>query len=84
MDKRNLINRISIATGHLNGIKKMVEEDRECVDIITQIKAVKASLSGVENILLENHALELLNEKDANMEEKIKKILNLVLKNIKN
>ena len=33
----------------------MVEEERYCVDIITQTGAVKKALSGVENILLENH-----------------------------
>jgi len=33
----------------------MVEEDRYCVGIITQTEAVKEALSGVENLILENH-----------------------------
>ncbi len=33
----------------------MVDEERYCVDIITQASAVKEALSGVENLILENH-----------------------------
>ena len=53
--KQKLLRRLSIIEGQLRGVRKMVEEERYCVDIITQAGAVKKALSGVENILLENH-----------------------------
>jgi len=53
--KKKLLRRLSIIEGQLRGVKKMVEEERYCVDIITQTEAVKNALSGVEHGLLENH-----------------------------
>ena len=47
--------RIASANGHLNGIKKMVEEDKYCIDVIQQIQAVQAALNKVTSIILENH-----------------------------
>ena len=50
-----MLRRLSIIEGQFGGIKKMVEEERYCVDIITQTEAVKKALSGVESVLLKNH-----------------------------
>lgn len=47
--------RLKIIEGQLRGLQKMVDEDTYCVDIITQASAIKEALSGVEDILLENH-----------------------------
>ncbi len=53
--KQKLLRRLSIIEGQLRGVKKMVEEERYCVDIITQTEAVKNALGGVESALLERH-----------------------------
>lgn len=53
--KQRLLRRLSIVEGQLRGVKRMVEEERYCVDIITQTEAVKNALSSVENALLEKH-----------------------------
>ena len=53
--KQKLLRRLSIIEGQLRGVRKMVEEEQYCVDIITQTEAVKNALSGVEHALLENH-----------------------------
>ena len=53
--KGRLLRRLSIIEGQLRGVRKMVEEGKYCVDIITQTEAVKSALSGVEDILLERH-----------------------------
>lgn len=53
--KKRLLRRLSIIAGQLRGVRKMVEEERYCVDVITQTEAVKNALSGVENALLEKH-----------------------------
>ena len=53
--KQKLKRRLSIIEGQLRGVRSMVEEERYCVDIITQAEAVKEALSGVEDLLLEGH-----------------------------
>jgi len=53
--KQKLLRRLSIIEGQFRGVKRMVEEERYCVDVITQTEAVKNALSGVENALLEKH-----------------------------
>lgn len=42
-------------SGHLDGIKKMVAQDKYCIDIIQQNKAVIAAIKKVNELLLENH-----------------------------
>jgi DNA-binding FrmR family transcriptional regulator len=53
--QQKLLRRLSIIEGQLRGVRKMVEEERYCVDVITQTEAVKNALSGVENALMERH-----------------------------
>ncbi len=84
MIKKKIINRLSIIQGHLGGIKKMIEEDRDCNEIITQTKAVKSSLSNVENMILETYAIKCMENKEGNTEEKIREIVKMILKNTKN
>ena len=53
--KKQVLNRLSRIEGQVRGLKKMVEENTYCVDVITQTSAVKRALSGVEDQLLESH-----------------------------
>lgn len=46
---------LSIAIGQLEGIKKMVEEDRYCLDISDQLSATRALLKKTNNLILKNH-----------------------------
>lgn len=53
--KKQALRRLQIIKGQLNGLEKMIREEKYCVDIITQSSAIKQALSGVENLLLEHH-----------------------------
>lgn len=53
--KKQVLNRLNRIEGQVRGLKKMIEEDTYCVDVITQTSAVKRALSGVEDQLLESH-----------------------------
>jgi DNA-binding FrmR family transcriptional regulator len=53
--KPKLLNRLNRIGGQVKGVAKMVEEDRYCIDILTQIQAVRAALSRVETELLRDH-----------------------------
>lgn len=54
-EKAKLNKRLSIIEGQIRGIKKMVEEDRYCGDILIQLLAVNKALDSLENIILESH-----------------------------
>ena len=49
------LSRLRRIEGQVRGIQKMVEDDRYCVDILTQTSAVIAALHGVEDLVMENH-----------------------------
>lgn len=52
---KNLQNRLNRITGQINGISKMIEENRYCSDVLTQIAAVEKALEQVGYIILEEH-----------------------------
>ena len=54
-DKPRLLNRLSRVEGQVRGIARMVEQDRYCVDILTQLHAVRAAVRRVETELLRTH-----------------------------
>jgi len=53
--KKSALRRLNIVRGQINGLIAMVKDEKYCVDIITQSSAVKEALSGIENLMLENH-----------------------------
>lgn len=50
-----LLNRLNRIEGQVRGVSRMVEEDRYCIDILTQVQAVRAALAKVETELLRDH-----------------------------
>jgi len=53
--KSKALRRLKLVEGQIRGIQKMIEDEKYCVDIITQSSAVKEALAGVEQLILENH-----------------------------
>ncbi len=53
--KDRLLNRLARVEGQVRGIAKMVEEDRYCIDVVTQVNAVQAALDKVSLGLLDGH-----------------------------
>ena len=53
--RKEIINRLSRIEGHVRGVRKMVEEDKDCPDVLLQVAAVRAALNQVGKILLEDH-----------------------------
>ena len=53
--KPKLLNRLNRVEGQVRGIGRMVEEDRYCIDVLTQIRAVRAALAKVESEMLKAH-----------------------------
>ena len=53
--KKKAVRRLQILEGQIRGLQKMVQDEKYCIDIITQSSAIKEALSGVEHLILENH-----------------------------
>ncbi|HLI90170.1 MAG TPA: metal-sensitive transcriptional regulator [Ktedonobacteraceae bacterium] len=53
--RREALKRLSYIEGHVAGIRKMVEEDKYCVDILRQTYAVRKALEKLESMILEGH-----------------------------
>lgn len=53
--KTSCLRRLSRVEGQVRGVARMVERDRYCIDILTQIAAVRAALRRVEEEILEDH-----------------------------
>ena len=54
-NKPKLLNRLNRIEGQVRGIARMVEDDRYCIDVLTQIQAVRAALAKVESEMLTTH-----------------------------
>lgn len=54
--KQQALQRLSKVEGQVRGIARMVEEDRYCIDILNQVLAIRAALSQVEVLILQDHA----------------------------
>lgn len=53
--QKRALHRLKIIEGQVRGLIKMISEEKYCIDIITQSLAAKEALSGVEDLILENH-----------------------------
>ena len=54
-DSKQVIKYLSIAKGQLDGIIKMIEDDRYCLDVSDQLMATRALLKKTNNLILKNH-----------------------------
>jgi DNA-binding FrmR family transcriptional regulator len=67
--KPQLLNRLSRIEGQVRGVQRMVEEDRYCIDVLTQISAVQAALDKTALGLLDDHARHCMQGKGAAPED---------------
>src|SRR5690554_6849289 len=54
-DKGKLLSRLARVEGQIRGVARMVEDDRYCVDILTQISAINSSMQSIGLLLLQDH-----------------------------
>ena len=50
-----VLNRLSRAIGHLESVKRMVEDDRDCAEVLVQLAAVRGELSNTAKVILKDH-----------------------------
>ncbi len=54
-NRPKLLNRLRRIEGQVRGVARMIEEDRYCIDVLTQLQAVRVALSRVETEMLKDH-----------------------------
>ena len=53
---RSKVNRLNRIAGQVKGVAQMIEDDRYCIDILTQLQAVKSAIARAESEILKDHA----------------------------
>jgi len=65
-EKQDFLKRINYIEGHLKGIRKMIIEDTNCINVLRQTYAVRKAIEKLEAILLENHLHSCFPESTSN------------------
>ncbi|HEY9757056.1 MAG TPA: metal-sensitive transcriptional regulator [Oculatellaceae cyanobacterium] len=68
-NKEKLKSRLAKAIGHLNAVHRMVDEQKYCIDVLNQLKAVQAALDKTSEVILKQHletcVVEAVNKQDS-------------------
>lgn len=78
-DKARILNRLKRTEGQVRGLGRMVEDDKYCIDVLTQISAVTASLRSVGLLILEDHIRGCVVNGDPDAREETLEELNLAI-----
>ncbi|VEE22049.1 Copper-sensing transcriptional repressor csoR [Streptococcus equinus] len=81
--KKDILNRLKRAEGQLRGIQKMINEEQECIDIVTQLTAVRSSINRTIGIVIANKINQVIEEpvQDPELqEEKLAKVIEMIIK----
>lgn len=54
-NKKAVLNRLAKASGHLESVRRMIEEDRDCSEVLIQLSAVKSAINNTGKIILQDH-----------------------------
>jgi len=81
-EKKKITNRLNRIEGQIRGLKKMIEDDTYCIDIISQTSSARSALKGLEDSLLEQHlstcvVSQIKNGKEKKAVEEIIKVYKL-------
>lgn len=85
-NKPKLLNRLNRLEGQVRGVTKMVDEDKYCIDILTQISAVQSALDKVALELIRDHAHHCLSNDDikaSSAETKADELVNAISRYIR-
>lgn len=78
-NSKAVINRLSRAIGHLESVKKMVEEGRDCSEVLVQIAAVKSAVNNIGKVVLQEHISHCVVDAVESGEQKILEDLSIAI-----
>ena len=76
--KQELLDRLARVEGQIRGVTRMVEEDRYCIDVLTQIEAAEAALNKVALGLVDDHVRHCMRSGRGASEEQIQELMGAV------
>ena len=82
-NKKTLMNRLKRAEGQLRGIQKMIEEEQECIDIVTQLSAVRSSINSMMGLVIAQKVQSCIESPSDNPEEqeaRLQEAIKLIVK----
>ena len=79
IQEKNVRNHLSRTEGQIRGIIKMLDNDSECQDVLTQLKAVRSNVEKVISLVAVNNLLECMSTTESN-EELINDAINILVK----
>ncbi|MBQ0058730.1 MAG: metal-sensing transcriptional repressor [Lachnospiraceae bacterium] len=81
---KQVLNRLSRAIGHLESVRRMVEDGRDCADVVIQLAAVKSAINNVTKLILTDHIEHcLVDAVNSGDEESLKKLEEAINKFVK-
>jgi DNA-binding FrmR family transcriptional regulator len=79
-----VLNRLSRAIGHLSAVRGMVEQGRDCSEVLIQLAAVRSAINGTCEVILKDHLesciVDAINTKDIQTLESLKRAVELLMK----
>ncbi len=69
---KSVLNRLSRAIGHLQSVKAMVEEGRDCTEVLIQLAAVRSALNSTAKVILKDHLEHCVAEEGADTEAQLR------------
>ena len=76
--KQDLLKRLARVEGQVGGVKRMVEEDRYCIDVLTQIEAAQAALNKIALGLVDDHVRHCMRGGKGASEEQVQELMGAV------
>ena len=73
--KEDLLTRLARAEGQVRGVRRMVEEDRYCIDILTQIEAAQAALNKIALGLVDEHVRSCMRQGKGATEKQVQELM---------
>ena len=76
--KQELLDRLARVEGQVRGVSRMVEEDRYCIDVLTQIEAAQAALNKIALGLVDDHVRNCMRAGEGASEEQVQELMGAV------
>lgn len=83
LEEKKILNRLKRTEGQIRGIQKMIDEEKKCIDIITQLSAVRSSIDRVMGMIVAENLKNCFEHPDKNPEDQAQKLeqaINMIIK----
>ncbi|AEF24625.1 metal-sensitive transcriptional regulator [Streptococcus parauberis] len=81
--KKDIINRLKRTEGQIRGIQRMIEEEKSCFDVITQLTAIRSSINSTMGVIIGEKITQVIENPSDDpqlQEERINQAINLIIK----